>query len=154
MEAERPRLALVGDPSVLINQINPIRPARVRTFGSVVEIIEHRRKFDTELAHARTGDQTAFVFVTRACEDHVVLDVALHLPYVARMRFENVDRQKCHLLAVLVVELIESGNLPPEGRSSIAAEDQHNGLVKGRQPDPIGFVEFQQVEVRCGVARL
>jgi hypothetical protein len=36
------------------------------------------------------------------------------------MRFRNVDNQKRDLISVLLVELVESGNLPPEGRSGVA----------------------------------
>jgi hypothetical protein len=53
----------------------------------------------------------------------------LHLPDVAGMRFGDVDHQERDLLSVLLVELVESGNLPPEGRSSVAAEDEHNRLA-------------------------
>jgi hypothetical protein len=44
------------------------------------------------------------------------------------MRLCDVDNQERDLLPVLIVELIERGNLPPERRSSIAAEKQHDRL--------------------------
>jgi hypothetical protein len=50
------------------------------------------------------------------------------LPHVARMRLDNVDNQERDLLVVLIVKLVQGGNLPPEWRSSIAAENEHHGL--------------------------
>jgi hypothetical protein len=45
------------------------------------------------------------------------------------MRFGNVDNQESNPLAILLVELIEGRNLPPERRSSVAAEYQNHGLL-------------------------
>jgi hypothetical protein len=47
----------------------------------------------------------------------------LHLPDIARMRFRDVHDQKSDFVLVLLVELIESGDLPPEGRSGVTAEN-------------------------------
>jgi len=44
------------------------------------------------------------------------------------MSFGNVNDQESDAAAILLVELIERGNLPPERRSSIAAKHQHHGL--------------------------
>jgi hypothetical protein len=46
------------------------------------------------------------------------------------MRFENVDDQKRDPVAVLVIKLVEGGNLPPEGRSGVAAKDQHDRFLR------------------------
>jgi hypothetical protein len=48
------------------------------------------------------------------------------------MRFRDVHHQESDLVPILLVKLIESGNLPPEWRSSIAAEDEHYRLTLGR----------------------
>jgi hypothetical protein len=45
------------------------------------------------------------------------------------MGFENVDGQEGDVFAVLLVELIQGRNLLPEGRSSVASEDQHDWLL-------------------------
>ena len=45
------------------------------------------------------------------------------------MRFRDVDDEETNFVLVLIVKLVESGNLPPEGRSSVAAEDEDNGLA-------------------------
>jgi len=47
----------------------------------------------------------------------------LHLPNIAGMRFGDVDHQESNFALILIVELVEGGNLPPERRSSVAAEN-------------------------------
>jgi hypothetical protein len=65
------------------------------------------------------------------------------LPDIAGMRLDDIDNQEGDVLVVLVIEFVESGNLPPEGRSSIAAEDQYDMLVRrqGREVNIGGLVE-------------
>ena len=96
----------------------------------------------------------AFFFVLRASEDDFVFDVALHLPDVAGMRFKNIDNQEGDFAVVVVVELVEGGNLPPEGRSSVAAEDEDDGRVSRERGElhAIGFVEFEEREVWGAIA--
>jgi hypothetical protein len=63
----------------------------------------------------------------------LLFNIALHLPDVAGMRLGDVDDQERDLISVLVVELVEGRNLPPEGRSSIASKDKHNRAALGGQ---------------------
>ena len=58
------------------------------------------------------------------------------------MRFQNVHGIKLHAIFVVIVELVKGGNLPPEGRSGVAAEHQHNRLLcgKGRELHGAGFI--------------
>jgi len=44
--------------------------------------------------------------------------------------FQNVHRQKLHPVVILIVELVEGGNLPPERRSGVGAEDQGDGPLR------------------------
>jgi hypothetical protein len=41
------------------------------------------------------------------------------------MRLSNVDDEEFGLRGVILVELVEGRNLPPERRSGIAAKNQH-----------------------------
>jgi hypothetical protein len=41
------------------------------------------------------------------------------------MRLSDVNNQESNALAILLIELIEGGNLPPERRSSVTAKHQH-----------------------------
>jgi hypothetical protein len=66
----------------------------------------------------------------------------LHLPYVGRMRLGDIHHQKRNLIYILIVKFVEGRNLPPEGRSSVAAEDHHHRLrfVDLRKMHGVGFV--------------
>jgi hypothetical protein len=155
LESERAGLALVDDMPRGIDKVQPIWPCRVGGLRRVSEFIEHGGNLDPQLAYAGSGDIFAFLLVARAGEHHLVFDVALHLPDVARVRLCDVNHQKADAVAVLVVELVESGNLPPERRSSVAAEDQGDWFSlsrEGRKLDLACFVELGQREIRSRVA--
>ena len=132
LEPKRSGLALINHAVVSVDQVDALRPSGVSALGLVVESIDHRRKLDAQLPYASSRDLAAFLIVFRACKKNLVLQVALRLPDVGGMRLCDVDNQERDLLPVLIVELIERGNLPPERRSSIAAEKQHDRL-RGRQ---------------------
>jgi len=128
LKSKRARLALVSNAALRVDQIDAIRPASVRTFGRIAELVEHSRKFDAKFPHASPGDECSFFFCLRAGKNDLVFDIALHLPHVAGMRLCNVDNQECHALAILLVKLVEGRNLPPKRRSRVAAEYQHHWL--------------------------
>src|SRR5882762_5762312 len=139
---------------LLVNQIETVRPAGIGLFRPVAKHVEHRRNLDAELAYAGSCDVFAFLLVLRRRENDVVFNVALHLPDVAGMRLGDVDHQESDAAAVLLVEFIEGGNLPPEGRSSIAAENEDDvlGLVDLGELDPCAVVELHQREIRGGIS--
>ena len=130
MKSERPGLALVKNTTIRPDQIESIRPSGIGGLDLVIEAIDHCRKFDAELAHASAGDRGAFSFVLWARKKNFVADVALHCPYVGGVRLKNVDRIKVDFALVLLRQFIQGGNLPPKGRSSIAAENQHDGSFR------------------------
>jgi hypothetical protein len=53
------------------------------------------------------------------------------------MRFIDINDVESDMMAVLLVELVERGNLPAKRWSSVAAKDEHDGLLatKGREGD-------------------
>ena len=144
------RLAFVGHTAVLINQIDSVRPAGVGLLGGVAEFIEHGGKFDAELAHTRSRDFRPLIFILRAGKNDFVFDVALHLPDVAGMCLSDVHDQEGDLVLVLIVKFVKGGNLPPEWRSSITAENHDDWLsvVKFGKLDGSCFVELGQCEIR------
>jgi len=154
LEPEGPGTALIDNVILPVDEIDPIRPAGIGPLGGIAEVIEHRRKFDSELAHACARNERALFFIFGAGKDDLVANVTFHLPDVAGMRFEDIDHQKCDLAAVLIVELVEGGSLPPEGRSRVASEDEHNGFLcsKRGQLDLLRFIERRQGEIRSGIA--
>jgi hypothetical protein len=48
------------------------------------------------------------------------------LPDIAGVRLCNVDYEESHPVPILLIKFVESGNLPPERRSGVASENQHN----------------------------
>jgi hypothetical protein len=44
------------------------------------------------------------------------------------MRFLNINEKELHLILILMIELVERGNLAPKRRSGIAAKNQHYRL--------------------------
>ncbi len=65
------------------------------------------------------------------------------------MRLEDVDGVEGDLVFVLIVELVEGRNLPPEGRSGVAAKDEHDRLFATERTElHVGrFVERGKREV-------
>ena len=133
MEAEGAGLALVDDAALGVDEVNAVGPAGVGLLGGVGEIVEQRGELDAELADAGGSEFSTFVLRFWAREDDVVLDVALHLPDVAGMRFEDVNRVERDAVVIPIVELVEGRNLPPEGRSSVAAKDEHDGRLSAER---------------------
>jgi len=126
MKAEGPGLALVQNTTIRPDQIESIRPSGIGGFDLVIEAIDHRRKFDAEFSHAGAGDRSAFGLVLGTSEENLIADITLHLPYIGGVGLKNVDRVKVDFALVLLRQFVQGGNLPPERRSSIAAEDQHH----------------------------
>lgn len=150
LESEWAGAALVRDASVGIDQIDAIGPAGVLSLSRVAELVEDRRELNPQLAHAEAGDRCAFFLVPGAGEDDLIFDIALHLPDVAGVRFSDVDHEEGDLIPVLLIQLVERGDLPAEGWSGIAAEDQHGRLltVEGGELELSCLVDLGERKVR------
>ena len=155
-ESKWSRLALVGYAAVLVNQIDPIGPTGVSLLSRVAKFIEHGRKFDSQLTNAGAGNQGTLFFSFRTGEDNFVFDVAFHLPHVAGMGLGDVDNKKRDLPLILIVELVEGGNLPPEWWSSVTAEDHDHRLRLSHfgEMDGTGLVELGESEIGCHIANM
>ena len=129
MEPERTRLALVYESSVAINQEETVGPSRIGLLGCVIQAVDDGGEFDAQFAHAAVGEIRAVVKAARTGEDNVILHVTLHLPDVAGVCFQDVHGVERDVVAILLVQLVEGGNLPPEGRSGVTAENEHHRLL-------------------------
>ena len=49
------------------------------------------------------------------------------------MRFIDVNDVETNMIAILLVEFVERGNLPAKGRSSVTAKDEHDGLLAAKR---------------------
>jgi len=154
MEAEGAGWAFEFHHAVTADEEEAIRPPGVGFFDSISEIIDEGGDVDAEFADAAFGDGGPFFKSLGVDQDHVVADIAGHLPDVAGMSFADVDNIKLYPVLVLFIEVVERGNLPAKGRSSIAAEDQDDGafIAEGREPHRRGPVERFEREIGCGVA--
>jgi hypothetical protein len=67
------------------------------------------------------------------------------LPDVAGVRFRDVHHQNSHTITILIVKFVEGGNLPPEWRSGIAPEDEHQWLLLAQSGKlhPFRFVQLE-----------
>ena len=106
MEAERPGTALVNNTSILVDQVDAIRPPCVLLLRAVVEGIDQRGKLNTQLPHAHAGNVLSFINALGTGENNVIANVALHLPDVTWMGFQDVHRVKLHARSVIVVQLV------------------------------------------------
>lgn len=132
LESERSRLALVSHSPAPIDEIDSIRPRSVRGLGGVPKFVQQRRHLYPEFPDTRSRQRCPFVFTARTGKDDVVFEVVLRLPDVARMGLRDVDHHKAHPISEVLVKLVERGNLPPEWRSRVTAEDQYNRLALRR----------------------
>ncbi len=87
-----------------------------------------------QVANAGTGHLLPLRLGGWITKQHLIVDVALHLPDVGRMRLGDVDDVESNTVLILLVKLVERGNLPAKWRSSVAAENQRNGFgaLEGR----------------------
>lgn len=129
MESERSGPALEGDLTLAIDQVEAVGPRCVNAFGRVAKLVQNCGNLNPKLTHTCSGDGSALVLVAWAGENYFVFDIALHLPDVAGMRLSNVDHEERDLILILMVELVEGRNLPPERWSGVAAEDEHDWLA-------------------------
>jgi len=135
VETEGTRRTLVGNATVGIDQIQAIGPACVILLDAIFHGVNQGGHGDVEFPHAGGSHLFALGSGGGVLKNHAFLDVALHLPKIAGMRFVNVNDVERDTLAVLLVELVERGNLPAKRRSSIAAKNQYDRLfaTKGRE---------------------
>jgi hypothetical protein len=154
MKAEGARLALVENAAAFVDQVQSVWPTRVGELDSIVETVDKRRKLDAQLAHTRTRNVRAFYFILGAAEQNVVAHIGLHLPHIGRMRLKNVHGVETDLVAVLLRQLVQGGNLPPKRRSSITAEDKDDRPVSPKRRQISGTVVFELLhgQVRSSIA--
>src|SRR5580700_12017538 len=154
MKAKWPRPALVQNAAPRSDQIHPIGPSGVSRLDAVVEAIDYGWKLDSQFPHTGACNRISLRFIFRTGEEHAVVDIGLHRPDVRGMCFKDVDRVERNLILILLSQLVQGGNLPPEGRSGIAPEDQNHRLrspQRGKLDRRPGF-EGADGEIRSRVA--
>lgn len=149
LESERAGFALICDSALRVDEVQTVWPPGIGAFCHVTEIIDHSRQLDAQAIDAGPGEGDTLGIISRACKDEFFFDIVFRLPDIARMGFQDVDDQERNTIAILLVKAVQGGNLPPERRSCVAAEDQYDGLLGSEcaQLDTSAFVELGKIEV-------
>ena len=156
LESERSWTTLIAHSSIGADEIDAIGPAGIGLLSTIAEIVHQRREFYSQLSHAHSSERFALVVARGTGKDDLVAHIALHLPHVAGMRFEDVNGVEVHVRAVIGIQLIEGRNLPPEWRSGVAAEDQHYRLFfsESGEIQMRALVQTRQGEIRRNIANV
>ena len=100
MKAEWSWLALVENAIIGSDQIHTIRPSGVGSLNLVVEAIDNSGKFDAQCSYTLPGYRSAFFLIAGAAEQHLIPNIALHLPHIRGMSLQDVDRVEINLALV------------------------------------------------------
>ena len=106
VEAEGARAGFVGDLAIAIDDVEAIGPAGVIVLGGVLEIVDERGEFNSELHDAELAHLFALFEIFRSSEDYVIVEVIGVLPDVGGVRFANVDRVKRNLIAIFLIQRV------------------------------------------------
>lgn len=66
------------------------------------------------------------------------------------MRFKDVHGIELDLVLILLGQLVQGGNLPPEGRSGIAPEDENDRLVRPKRCQLDRFFRLKRFDCEVG----
>jgi len=154
LEAEWARGRFEGDAAIAIDHVEAIGPAGVGAVGGVVNRVHDGGKFYSELHDAKLAEFAALVETFRTREEDVIVEIVGIFPEIRCVRLADVNDIERRAIFVLLVEFVEGGNLPPERRSSVAAEDKYDGLLaaQGRQLEMALVVGAFEREIGRGVA--
>jgi hypothetical protein len=121
--------AFEGDFTVAINYVEAVGPSGVGGFDAIAQIVDYGWDVDSQFAYTAFSHGGSFLKCSRIGEDDLFADVDRHLPGVAGVRFADVDDQELGAILVLRVKIVERGNLPAKGWSSVAAEHEDDGAL-------------------------
>jgi len=124
---ERTVAALVGNAAVLVNDVQALRPGRIRVVRRIIHFVNPEGQWELEPPGEIVGDNNSLLecLGLHIADVVFVFFIRLHSPFVRGMRFTNVDRQKIGVILVIAIDLHNIAQLATEGRSGKTAEDQH-----------------------------
>jgi hypothetical protein len=154
LEAVGAGLALISDMPPAIDDVEPVRPACVRRFGGVAEVVEKGGQLYVEVTHAGLGHFAASLRGMGVRKDDLVTDVRSGLPGVAGVRLFEVNDKERDAVFVLVIQAVKSRDLPAKWRSGVTAENQDYGLLaaQGRELHSFLAINRLEAEFRRGVS--
>jgi hypothetical protein len=148
-EASRTRCAGVGDPAVLPDEEEAVRPRRpLRPDGVVDAVDDGLDALEAESCDAGARAREALGVRLRIIEQPVAWN-RNRSGAAFRVGFADVDEQELDLLAVRVVQRAQPTGCFAEGRSGVGAEDERDRLLlaKRREHDRLAAVFRLEREV-------
>ena len=125
-EAERALATLEGDPAVLADQIETIRPAAIRRSDCILDAVDDHGQSQPEVGGAGGSDRFSLFLRRRFVHRDVRTTILRKDPSFLRVRLTNVDNEKVNASRVTPCELLERSNLGAERWSGIGAEDERH----------------------------
>jgi hypothetical protein len=120
--------AFVGDLPAFVHYIEPIRPGSVSLLDFIIHIIYDSRKGKPQTAIASFSCCCALFH----CLWLIYLDprfyIGIDLPPIRRVSLADIDEKPFRFALILIIQPLQGLRLRPEGRSGIAAKDQHHRL--------------------------
>jgi hypothetical protein len=153
MIVEWPDSAAIRDLPLLINNVDALGPRRIRVIRNVVHVIHAERNGEVETLDEVVRNCHALLCSMRLRVADILILVGLHLPFVERMRFANVNGQEIRAILVVVIQSDEVTYLAAKRRSCVAAKHQNqrplaNAIAQVKRGVAI---KRQQSNIRCGV---
>ena len=133
MVVERSKSATVHNHARFIDDVNALGPSAICEVRGLLHVIHADRQREVEALDEIVGDRHSLDKRLRLGVTNALVHVALHLPFVLRMCFANIDGQKVCLRFVIVVKIYEVAYLAPEWRSGITSKNENQRAL----PDAI-----------------
>ena len=140
----------VGDLAITTDDVESFRPRGIGDVNAVVHVVDNTGHGQAQCCGALLSDFAPCEYIHWLGEHNAFVDIGIHLPFIARVCFLDVDEEESHAIAVLIVQLFQGVSLTPERRSCPASEDQHDWScrLKLGQRDHFTAVERRQCEIR------
>jgi hypothetical protein len=124
MVVKRSESSTIHNRPRFIDDVNALGPSAVSQVRRLMHVIYTNGQGKVEPQYEIVGDRYSLNQRLRLRVTNAFIYVALHLPFVLRMRFANINGQKVGLSLVVVVQTDEVAYLAPEWRSGIASKDE------------------------------
>jgi hypothetical protein len=144
----------INNFTLLINNIDALRPRRIGVIRDVMHVVHAEGNWKMETLDEIVGDGDALLGGVRLRVADILIDVRFHLPFIERMRFADVHGKKIRAILIVVVQSDEVAYLAAKWRSGVAAEHQNQRALADAiaQMKSRVAVERQQPHVRRGIA--
>jgi hypothetical protein len=154
MIVERAQASAIRDFPGFINDVEAFRPCCIGVIGNVVHVVDSERQWEMKTLNEIVGDGDSLREGVRLGVADVLIHVGLHLPFIERMSFADIDGEEVGTVLVIVIERDEVAYLAAEGWSGVASKDEDQGALADPFAQVKGglAVEPEQAHVRRAVA--